>query len=89
MNRILACVLLSIGTVLVVYGFNALNSVTASFSRLVRGAPPEQALWFLLAGVLAMVLGITGLFRAPKIRPAMSRRDRSGAPQARRRTSDL
>lgn len=88
MNRVLACVFLSIGTVLVVYGLNALNSVGASFSRLFNGGAPEQALWFLLGGIAAVILGIAGLFRAPKIRPVTSRRSRMDEPQAKRRTNN-
>jgi hypothetical protein len=89
MNRVLACILLSTGTVLVVYGLNALNSVSIPLARLIGGARPEPAFWFLLAGIAAVVIGIGALFRAPGIRPAVSRRDQTGVPQARRRPGNL
>jgi hypothetical protein len=83
MNRVLACVFLSLGTVLVVYGLNAVDSVGAAFSRLVSGAPSEPALWFLLAGIAASLIGAGSLFRSPEIHPVKSRPSHPEAPQAR------
>ena len=70
MNRVLACVFLSLGSVLVIYGFFALPSLRAAFSVLLHGGQPEQALWFLLAGVAAAAIGIVVLFRAPAYDPS-------------------
>lgn len=72
MNRVLACVFLSIGTVLVVYGLNAVDSVVQALAALARGATPDRPIWFLLAGIAAMLVGIGGLFRTPKMRRALS-----------------
>lgn len=76
MNRILACVFLSIGSVLVIYALNVLPSVGEAFSRLLSGQPPEQALWFLLAGMAIAVIGAGALFRAPAHPKAISRGSR-------------
>lgn len=65
MNRILACVLLSLGSVLVIYGFFALPSLRAALSVLLKGGPPSQDLWFFLGGVTTAVTGLVMLFRAP------------------------
>jgi hypothetical protein len=66
MNRILSCVLLCIGTVLVIYGLNALDSISSSFSRFFTGAPTDKTIWLLIAGVLLAVVGAGGLVRRPK-----------------------
>lgn len=74
MNRILACVFLSIGSVLVIYSLNVLPSVSRAFSRLLSGGSPDQALWFLLAGLAAIVIGVVRLLIAPIGRPRASSR---------------
>lgn len=74
MNRVLACVLLSIGSVLVIYGLNVLPSVVDALARLLAGRPPEQALWFLLAGTVIIAVGIGSFLIAPRGRAAASSR---------------
>ena len=77
MNRVLACVFLSVGSVLVIYGLNALPSLGAAFSRLRSGGQPDQALWFLLAGTVAVAVGVVALFRAPAYEVPKSSRGHS------------
>lgn len=74
MNRVISCILLSVGIVLIIYGLNTLNSVATALARFVSGGPTEFAFWALIAGILAMSTGLGGLFRAPKIRRAPLRR---------------
>ncbi len=74
MNRTFACVLLSLGTVLLVYSLNALRSLSAALSHLFSGLAPEPALWFLLAGLVAFGAGFGGLCLAPKGRRIPLRR---------------
>lgn len=66
MNRLFSLIFLSIGTVLVIYGLNALDSVSSSLSRLFNGVPTDETIWLLLAGVLCFCVGIVGLLRRPK-----------------------
>jgi uncharacterized membrane protein len=66
MNRLLSLVLLAIGTALVIYGLNALDSVSSSFSRLFTGAPTDKAIWLLVGGILLIFIGAGGLVRGPK-----------------------
>lgn len=63
MNRILSLVLLAIGTALVIYGLNALDSISSSFSRFFTGTPTDESIWFLIAGVLLAFIGAGGLVR--------------------------
>jgi hypothetical protein len=67
MNRILSLVFLSIGTVLIIYGLNALDSVSSSFSRLFTGAPTDKTFWLLIAGVLLFITGAGSLIRPAKL----------------------
>lgn len=65
MNRSLSLVFLLIGTVLVIYGLFALDSIASSFSRLFTGAPTDKTLWLLIGGILALLTGAGGLMRRP------------------------
>lgn len=66
MNRLLSLLFLSIGTVLIIYGLNALDSVSSSLSRLFNGVPTDETIWLLLAGLVCFCIGIGGLIRGPK-----------------------
>ena len=66
MNRILSIALLCIGLVLVVYGLNALDSVSSSFSRLFTGSPTEKSIWLLIGGIVLTLIGAGGVVRNPR-----------------------
>ena len=66
MNRILSLVLLCLGTVLIIYGLNALDSIGSSFSRFFNGAPTDKTIWLLIGGGILFVLGAGGLLRPAK-----------------------
>jgi uncharacterized membrane protein len=57
MNRFLSLVLLIVGVVLVVYGINAADSLSSSFSRLFTGAPTDKTVWLLVGGALLVMVG--------------------------------
>lgn len=63
MNRLLSLLLLAIGTVLVIYGLNALDSISSSFSRLFTGGPTEKSIWLLIGGILLVFIGAGRLLR--------------------------
>jgi hypothetical protein len=67
MNRILSLALLVGGIVLIVYGVNASKSISSDISRLFTGSPTDQTVWFLLGGIVAAAIGLTGCFRGPRI----------------------
>ncbi|HWA29411.1 MAG TPA: DUF3185 family protein [Lacunisphaera sp.] len=65
MNRILSLVLLSAGILLTIYGLNALESISSSFSRFFSGAPTDKTIWLLVGGIVLAAIGAGGLIRRP------------------------
>ena len=61
MHRIFCLVLLSLGTVLVIYGLNSPGSIVPALSHLLQGAPTDRAVWFLIGGANLLLLGVGGL----------------------------
>lgn len=68
MNKPVSVALLVVGIVLLVYGFNASQSVSSDVSRAITGNPTDRSVWFLVGGGVAAVLGLFGLMsgRGPK-----------------------
>jgi hypothetical protein len=67
MNKIISLLLLIGGLVLVVYGINASDSVSSSFSRFFTGSPTEKSIWMLIAGVVCAAVGLGGLMRGSNV----------------------
>lgn len=63
MNKALSVVFLVAGVILLVYGINASNSVSSDFSRLFTGAPTDKAVWLIVGGAAATLVGLFGSFR--------------------------
>lgn len=57
MNRPLGIALLVAGIALLAMGINSTNSVGSDISRFFTGAPTDKAVWLLLGGMTAMILG--------------------------------
>jgi hypothetical protein len=66
MNRIVSLALLVGGIVLMVVGINATNSFGSDVSRFFTGSPTDKAIWMLLGGIVAAVLGLAGTWRSWK-----------------------
>ncbi len=66
MNRIISLALLVGGIVLIITGFNATNSFTSDVSRFFTGSPTNRAVWMLMGGMLAALVGLAMLWRRPK-----------------------
>jgi hypothetical protein len=66
MNRGLSLVLLVGGIVLIVYGVNASDSISSSFSRFFTGSPTDKSMWLLIGGIVAAAAGLAGLVRESK-----------------------
>ena len=63
MNRIVYLALLIGGIILMIYGVNATNSFSSDFSRFFTGSPTNKAIWMLLGGTVAAVVGFVGTVR--------------------------
>jgi hypothetical protein len=66
MNKIISLALLVGGIVLIVAGFNATHSFTSDVSRFFTGSPTDKAVWMLIGGVVAVIVGLGGTFRGSK-----------------------
>lgn len=67
LHRVISCVLLCLGTVLLIYGFNALDSLGSALTRFFTGTPTDKTLWLMLAGVIFFGTGLGGLALGPKV----------------------
>lgn len=61
MNKILSLGLLIGGVVLIVFGVQATNSFSSDVSRFFTGSPTDKAVWMLIAGAVAAVVGLVGV----------------------------
>jgi hypothetical protein len=66
MNRTISLALLAGGIIFVIFGINATNSAGSDISRFFTGAPTDRAMWMLVSGVVASVIGLAGLFLPSK-----------------------
>ena len=66
MNKIVSLALLVGGIVLIVIGINATNSFSSDVSRFFTGSPTDKAIWMLIGGTVAGVVGLIGLLRSPR-----------------------
>jgi hypothetical protein len=66
MNKIISLVLLVGGLVLIIAGVSATNSFNSDVSRFFTGSPTDKAIWMLIGGILAVVVGLGGTLRGSK-----------------------
>jgi uncharacterized protein DUF3185 len=66
MNRNLSVALLVAGIVLIIWGVSASESFTSDVSRFFTGSPTKKAIWLLVAGIVATIVGLLGTFRGSK-----------------------
>jgi hypothetical protein len=66
MNKLFPIVLLAGGVVLIVMGVNATNSFGSDVSRFFTGSPTNKAIWMLIGGIVAAVIGIIDLMGKPR-----------------------
>jgi uncharacterized membrane protein YidH (DUF202 family) len=66
MNKLISVALLVGGVVLIIFGFNATNSFSSDVSRFFTGSPTNKAVWMLIGGTLAAIIGLTGTLRGSK-----------------------
>ena len=66
MSKLFSLALLVGGIVLIVIGFNATNWLGADVSRFFTRSPTDKAIWILIGGVVAVLVGLTRLWGSPK-----------------------
>jgi hypothetical protein len=66
MNKIIFWALIIGGIFLIVFGFNATNSFSSDVSRFFTGSPTNKAIWMLIGGFVAAVIGLIGVTRQSK-----------------------
>jgi amino acid permease len=63
MNKAVSLVILAAGIVLVIYGVAATKSFSSDISRFFTGSPTDKAIWLLIGGIVAIIIGLGGLLR--------------------------
>ncbi len=66
MNRTISLALLVGGVILMIYGIQATNSFGSDVSRFFTGSPTDKAIWMLIGGLVAAVVGLVGTLRSSK-----------------------
>jgi len=66
MNKGISVALLVIGIVLIVWGVSASESFSSDVSRAFTGSPSDKAVWLLVGGIVAAIVGLFGLLRGTK-----------------------
>ncbi|MGI5309696.1 DUF3185 family protein [Rheinheimera sp. WS51] len=63
MNKIIGLALLVAGVILLYFGYNEYNSTASEVTELVTGSPTDNAIWFLVGGAIAAIIGIGALLK--------------------------
>jgi len=70
MNKAIGLALLVVGIILIIYGIDASHSLSSNVSRTFTGAPTNKALWMMLGGGAAAIVGavltFSGSSKMPK-----------------------
>lgn len=66
MNKMISIILLVGGVVLVILGVQATNSFSSDVSRFFTGSPTNKAIWMLIGGIVAGLIGLFGVMRRSK-----------------------
>jgi len=66
MNKIIFIALLVGGVVLMILGVQATNSFSSDVSRFFTGSPTNKAIWMLIGGIVAGIIGLIGVMRGSK-----------------------
>lgn len=63
MNKAVALALLAGGILFIILGVNAAQSFSSDISRFFTGSPTDKAIWMLVGGAAASIVGVVGLWR--------------------------
>jgi len=62
MNKAVSLALLIGGVILLIYGFNASESISSEVSEAVSGTPTDKSIWLIVGGAIAAIVGGFGYF---------------------------
>lgn len=63
MNKVIGIILLVVGVILLYFGWEAYNSVASEASQMVTGETTDNAMFYLIGGAVAIVVGLYGVIR--------------------------
>ena len=63
MHTLVALAQLARSILLIIFGVSAAQSFSSDMSRFFTGAPTDKAIWMLVGGVVASIVGVVGLWR--------------------------
>lgn len=66
MNKPIAIALLVGGVILLVFGINASTSFSSDVSKFFTGSPTDKAIWMVIGGAVAAVIGLIFTLRGGK-----------------------
>ena len=66
MNKGISVALLVVGVVLVIWGVRASDSFSSDVSRFFTDSPTDKAIWLMVGGIVAAVVGLFGILRGEK-----------------------
>jgi hypothetical protein len=66
MNKMFSIVLLVGGVVLMILGVQATNSFSSDVSKFFTGSPTDKAIWMIIGGLVAAVMGLAMMLRGPR-----------------------
>ena len=66
MNKGIGIALVIVGIMLIMFGINASDSFSSEVSRFFTGSPTDKAMWLLIGGVAATIIGSVMSFKKIK-----------------------
>ncbi len=63
MNKGLSLALVVVGVALLIYGFQANDSLSSDVSRVFNDTPTDKAMYLMIGGAAALIIGLVGLGR--------------------------
>ena len=66
MNKAVSIALLVGGAILIIFGISAADSFSSDVSRFFTGSPTDKAIWMLIGGIVAVIVGLMGTLRGSK-----------------------
>jgi hypothetical protein len=61
MNNLIWLAVLAAGIMLIIFGIRESESLRSDISRFFNGSPTDRAIWMLIGGVVATIVGLAGL----------------------------